>query len=97
MEVILKVTVYYSTFSSSINHSCHLLFTSGVPANNELNMRHLMAPNGPHLDVILACVLYAGCRRHLAKQDCIPEASAGAGGALEMVGVVGTGRSELLF
>lgn len=68
------------------------------PAKSKLNMRPpVTTRNDPHLEVILACLLYLGHGRHIPKIRLYPDASAGAGGALRVVGLVGMGRSELLF
>ena len=61
---LLRVTKYESTFGFSISPNCHLLFISGGLVNSEPNMRPLIASNGPHLEAVLACILYLGHGRH---------------------------------
>ena len=41
-----------------------LFFISGSPVNSELHIRPLIASIGSYLEVILACILYLGKRRH---------------------------------
>lgn len=53
-------------------------------------MRPLIVHNYSQLEVILACILYLEHERHLAKKDCIPEATCWSRWG-------GMGRSELLF
>lgn len=40
------------------------LFISGELVNSDPNTRPLIASNGPHLEEVLACILYVGQGRH---------------------------------
>ena len=59
--------------------------------NSELNMRPLITSNGPHLKVILVCILCLGCGRHLPQIRLYPEGSAGPGRISGIVGADGAG------
>ena len=64
------------------------LFISRGPVNSELNMGPLISPCGPNLQVILACILYLGHERDTyPEQEYMPETSAAASRAQEVVGM----------
>ena len=50
--------------------------------NSKLNIGTPIVPSGPHLEAILAWILYPGLRATLLEWDGVSQASAGALGAL---------------